>query len=688
MYGIALRGDLLVLGELSATPAPLAVRIFREDAGGPGAWGLEATIEPNNGQPFSGVFGSALSLSGDLLAINRQPGGLSTGSMVELWQRQGAGVWSLVKMLLPPAGVDAGGFGTSIALDGQTIAIGAIGITPESRSVSLFRRPALNSNDWLHLQDLRPALGDTDSRYGACVSLWFDLLAVSASRTGSDGLIYTYRELVAGGGSVAWQEAGQITSPMLPQAGGSGFGHHLALVGGALVTASPEHSNNAANLDGGRLFTFEFNRSARQWQRRLNQSSPATPAATARAGFAVAKDAGFLVIGAPFDDRFGAGAGAAYVYARDADGQWGLEAELNATPANATEGFGYAVAIDAGTIVIGAPYAEVGGIENAGAAYVFHRREIGGVIEWEQVQKLNSPVVGALDVFGLSVAVSGSLLAVGSPNTDILNNNSVGVTDAGIVALYARNGTGFDYQGTLLDGSTTIDGAFGTAVAMDAGRLVVGSPRKIKPGFLPANQPPVEFAGAAFVYARDAGTGVSQAHVLYSEFPAPNNGFGSAVAVRGAVIAIGEPGSDRAGPLDSGAAGVAEIVDGLIQRRYAIEPVPTAAARFGHAVALDDGIAYIGAPYTEPDGIDTDAGAVYRLQRGDGFPAGWTLDPSPRLQDRGYVGALYGHAVAADDGELVVGAPWLSPLLETYAGVAYVYGTAVRPPEMFRDGFE
>ena len=101
-----------------------------------------------------------------------------------------------------------------------------------------------------------------------------------------------------------------------------------------------------------------------------SSSKPASSASTAPTmhvdfGWSVALDGSTAVVGAPGKDSK---AGAAYVFVRSR-GKWTQQAKLTASDAAAGGQFGWSVALDGSTAVVGAP----GKDSKAGAAYVFVR---------------------------------------------------------------------------------------------------------------------------------------------------------------------------------------------------------------------------------------------------------------------------------------------------------------------------
>jgi len=104
------------------------------------------------------------------------------------------------------------------------------------------------------------------------------------------------------------------------------------------------------------------------------------------------------------------------------------ELKLVASDAAAGDDFGYSVAIDGNTVVIGATGAGTGG-----AVYVL--RTTDGGATYVEVAKLTASDAAAGDAFGRSVAIDGSTIVVG--------------------AYYKSSGTGAVYIFSTTDGWTT-----------------------------------------------------------------------------------------------------------------------------------------------------------------------------------------------------------------------------------------
>ena len=123
-------------------------------------------------------------------------------------------------------------------------------------------------------------------------------------------------------------------------------------------------------------------------------------------GASVAISGSTAVVGSFPNDSY---TGAAYVFVRS-NGVWSQKAELTASGGVVGDDFGDSVAIDRSTVVVGAP----GTDSYTGTAYVFVRSN--GV--WSEQAKLTASDGIAFDLFGTSVAISGSTAVVGAQGSN------------------------------------------------------------------------------------------------------------------------------------------------------------------------------------------------------------------------------------------------------------------------------
>jgi hypothetical protein len=187
-------------------------------------------------------------------------------------------------------------------------------------------------------------------------------------------------------------------------------------------------------------------------------------AAGALFGRSVAIDGDTIVIGAYGDASLGVNTGAAYVYER-AGGTWTETQKL--VGSNAGDQFGWAVAVNQGTIVVGAPFEWIGGVQEVGATYVYTK--VGGT--WTLQQKLEGNPTADWPRYGSSVAIDGDWLITGSQQ-----GNLTGLDKGGAHGWLRSAGvwTKHEFPTDMIG----VDNWFGTSVALDvaAGWAIVSEP--------------------------------------------------------------------------------------------------------------------------------------------------------------------------------------------------------------------
>lgn len=246
-----------------------------------------------------------------------------------------------------------------------------------------------------------------------------------------------------------------------------------------------------------------------------------------------------LIVGAPDENG---GTGALYIYNRNQGGAnaWGLVKKVVADDGQPGDNFGSSVSTQGGMAAVGAPgQDEVG--TNAGAAYLFNQNA-GGAGNWGQVKKVVVTSSGVNDNFGAAVAVSAGRLVVGAPN-----NDKYGL-DAGNAYVFERNQGGngnWGWSALLNPFNDTKYSRFGTTVALDSNYALVGAPGDNPHGFA---------SGSAFVFFRQN----ASFWTLTGMYDDPNgqrgDRFGSSVSISGQSFVAGVPSDGGVTTPESGSA--------------------------------------------------------------------------------------------------------------------------------------
>ncbi|MEM1093926.1 MAG: LamG-like jellyroll fold domain-containing protein [Bacteroidota bacterium] len=355
---------------------------------------------------------------------------------------------------------------------------------------------------------------------------------------------------------------------------------------------------------------------------------------------------------------------------------------------------GFDVSLDGDYALVGAPQTD----GTKGAAYIFQR--IDG--DWTFLRKLDDDEGCTLtegDHAGISVALKGNYALVGARNPD---------TDQGYAMLYQRSGDSWSCT-ERFPASGYLTGSFGRAVALNDTYGFVGAPSQspaavyaytlasgaaagtlehpldLQNGFggsLAASDSYVivgaasfdqDFsnAGTAYVYRVDTWTNPI-ARLVPSDL-AVSDDFGRSVALSDTYAIVGAPESDHSGLNENGSAYLFEVASSSTPWSslgasgdptvLAEDQKLTAASgendRFGHAVALSDTWALVGARNDDneagEEGTDaSEAGAAF-LYQFDGVGS-WDFEEQIALTDA-VDGDHFGASVAVADGVSVVGAP-------------------------------
>lgn len=415
---VAVSGNTLVVGAPYKNAHAGVVYVFTRRAG---VWTQQAALKASNAASGGDEFGSSISLSGDTLAVgapaedsrakgvngNQVDNSANGSGAVYVFTRTN-GVWSQQAYLKASNTEAIDMFGTSVAVSGDTLAVGATG------------------------ED-----GDATGSNGNQVN----------NRSSGSGAVYVFtRE------NGVWRQQAYIKASN-PDANDR-FGTSVALSGGTLAVGAIGEASSANGVNGDQTANnapvsgavYVFTRMAGVWRQQayLKASNTVVNGYMRVAqwfGISIALSADTLAVGSPLESSGARGvngnqanqdapiSGAAYVFTRT-NGVWGQQAYVKASNTGGEDGFGYSVALSGDRLAVGAFFEDsratgVGGNQadnsatDSGAVYVFKRTS--GV--WRQRSYVKASNTAAGDAFG-GVALHGTTLVVGAGNED---SNALGV---------------------------------------------------------------------------------------------------------------------------------------------------------------------------------------------------------------------------------------------------------------------
>jgi len=349
-------------------------------------------------------------------------------------------------------------------------------------------------------------------------------------------------------------------------------------------------------------------------------------------GYGVAIDGSTVLVGAHQADIDGViDAGATYVYVLGDKG-WSQQAKLVTAPGFADDTVGGKVVLKNDIAMLGAMRRDDKG-KDSGAVVSFEREST----TWTQKRIFTAPDAKPGDAFGQSIALTENYLVIGAPRNDALG------TDSGAAYIYKRENSKWLYQTKI----TASDGApgdlFGISIAADGNTIVVGAD---------LHDEKAENAGAVYVYVLDDNQWKQEAKLMASD-GGNTDIFGVRVSIsqNTALISARRDDIDELG-IDAGSAYIF-VRDGSTWKQEVklISPDGLADDRFGRGVALSGDTAIISAMNHDANGAD--AGALYVYKKGTD---GWRYT-SKVVANNGMPGDRFGWNVALSDDVAVIATP-------------------------------
>ena len=324
--------------------------------------------------------------------------------------------WSQVAKLTVSDGAALDAFGWSVAVDGDTVVVGAYrdddnGVN--SGSAYVFTKPNTGWADATETAQLTASDGADDDEFGHAVAMDGDTVVVGADGNNDDeGAVYVFTKPNTG-----WADATQ-TAKLTASDGAAGdhFGTSVGVDGGTVVVGFFMADNEKGSVY---VFTKPTNGG---WSDATETAklTASDGAANDYLGVSVAVDGDTVVVGAWFDDDNGRSSGSAYVFTEPASGGWSdatETAKLTASDGAANDYLGVSVAVDGDTVVVGAWFDDDNGA-SSGSAYVFTEPPSGGWSDATETAKLTASDGATNDGFGTWVAVDDDTVVVGAPHDD------------------------------------------------------------------------------------------------------------------------------------------------------------------------------------------------------------------------------------------------------------------------------
>ena len=364
-------------------------------------------------------FGGSVAVSGDTAVIGAMNAPVANGTPGAAYVvvRDGT-AWVQQAKLFDADSASNSYFGHTVAIDGDTVVVGAPG-GPTTYGPGAAYIYVRSNGLWSLQQRILAADGSDLDQFGYAVALSGDTLLVGAPSDSpgtpyGQGSAYVYTR--TGG---VWSQQAKFTETVPAVA--HYFGSSVALQGDTAMVGVP-----SANAYRGAVEVFV--RDAGAWTRQARLVA-ADGEAGDQFGASIAVHGDTVAVGAFLDNVDGQQwRGSTHVFVRNA-GAWSLQQQLWLDDAGGWAQFGMGMALEADTLLVGA---RLDSIDVTYQGTVVHYAREGGV--WVRQQKLRASDGAANDTFGHALALSGDRVVVGAYTEEPAGVPST--TDAGAAYFY------------------------------------------------------------------------------------------------------------------------------------------------------------------------------------------------------------------------------------------------------------
>ncbi len=587
-------------------------------------------------------FSESVALDGDTAVVGSPNDDLLRGSAY-VFVRSGT-VWTQQVKLTASDGLAGDRFGGSVAVNGDTIAVGANqddvdSLNDNRGSVYIFTRVA---GVWIEQTKLFANDRQNNDFFGSSVALSGGTLVIGAfgvvvAGNANQGAAYVY----VGAGPI-WIEQAKLTAS--DGATDDSFGQAVAINGNTIVVGAI-FDDIGANTDQGSAYVFVGGGTV--WNEQVKLINPANEAVSSF-GFSVAISGDTIVVGAVADTVVASQQGTATVFTRSGT-VWSIEQTLTAAAPTPNERFGDSVGISGNTIVVGASQTVVS--NTSGSAYLFTRS---GTV-WTQQNQFTPSDSSFIHTFGATAAISGNYILVGSPNSTV----QVNTTQGSAYIFRVLNNT-WDEEAFLFASDGDTGDFFGLSVAISGETAVIGA------GTDDVNSELGQ--GSAYVFVRSGTSWVQQAKLTANDGQA-DDFFGVSVAIHGDNIVVGASANDLFGNSDQGSAYIYSRVGTVwVEQDQFIAPDGAIGDRFGESVDIFADTAVIAAPNDNYLGNAAQGSAYVYRKSG----ASWNFEAHLTASD-GLLGDTFGWDVAIYGNQIIVGVPLDDVGATTDQGSAYLF---------------
>ena len=355
-------------------------------------------------------------------------------------------------------------FGSSVAISGDTVVVGAPFVARQRGSAYVFVRPPSGWANMTQVAELTASDGKEGDIFGVSVAISGDTLIVGApdatiNGNREQGAAYVFVKPAGG-----WQNTTE-TAKLVASDGNvyRDFGEAVSINGNTVVVGAPQGTGDFP----GPGLAYIFVEPAGGWSNMTQTAELSASDGTDGGDFgaSVSISGNTVVVGATQGScSCDAGPGAAYVFAEPSDGWTNMTqtAKLRASDGMVGDALGVSVSISGNTIAVGASN------HDGGRAYVFVE-PTGGWVNMKQTAELKDGMIGSC--LGISISLYGNELLAGAPCFQ---------NDRGAAFLFIKPPTGWrntnTYQAAVGIHFSFMHDDFANSLAIQGKTAIIGAP--------------------------------------------------------------------------------------------------------------------------------------------------------------------------------------------------------------------
>ena len=304
-------------------------------------------------------FGCAVAISNEFAVVGAKyddDNGSNAGAAYVYHYDDELDVWLPHAKLFADDGAALDEFGTSLAIEGYTIVVGADQDNSQQGAVYVFN---YNKITWQQTQKILASDGDMLDNFGCAVSIDNNSIVVGApnddlNQKVNAGAVYVFQK--SGNTWVEFQKLDAYDGMSYDN-----FGCSVAIDDHTIIAGAFKDSVNG--LDSGAVYIFDFQYNQWKYKQKI---TPKDGDEADNFGQWVSMAKNYAVIGAPKDDDNRDSSGSVYIYEKDKT-TWSQAFKITSGDGAAYDYFGRSVSMETNYVIVGAP-----GDENAtGAAYIY-----------------------------------------------------------------------------------------------------------------------------------------------------------------------------------------------------------------------------------------------------------------------------------------------------------------------------